>query len=402
MTSDRALPAPAQASESARWLNAFWICLAIVPLQAAFGEAFYKLHLGPIYLSELFVLVAWLTAAPAIVARRAFPNVPWLRWLLALSFGYLLYSLSADRELIWIVRQSSFILYASVGILSYVALSRYREGIPLDGLLKKLVWIGLGMLLFLRLPLFPPTNRDYVSTLILLIGYAAWIVRARSLGAKLLIGLTCTGLIATLNAHSSFMPGAALILMLTLFFQFPRLRPALLLLGLLAAVVGSGLNEQYSDANATWRYRYWHAVVTDSWDRGAFLLGKGFGIQYMPASAPDFEQLISQVSTVDMPMRDFQLMTVPPHNGLLTLLIYLGLPGVLLFLAPLALGFLRSMSPTAPPLLMTFTLACGGMLVLISTNQSFEFPYVAICYWLTYGGLLAALHDRPRPHTLPS
>lgn len=374
------------------WTTAFWLCAATVLGQAILGEAFYKAHVGPLFLSELAVLLGWLVVTPSILQRMALPRVPWLRMFLGLGFGYLVYSLVTDRQLYWILRQSCFILYASVASFSYVVFRRYRATLDLPRLFATLGVVGgLGMVVaFFRL-LHVKGNIDYTSTLLFLVGYAYWITRARTAPGKLLVGLAATGLVATFNGHSSFMPGAALILFLSLFLHFGALRMPLLVVGGIGAVVASGLNSQYSDANATWRYRYWHAILQDSWERGVFMLGKGFGVQYLPANAEEFEKIISQVSTIDMPDRAFQLMTVPPHNGMLTILIYLGLPGIVLFLAPLVIGLLRTVRRQASALSVTLVLALFGMLVLMMTNQSLEFPYVAICFWLVYGAYLASL-----------
>ncbi len=378
------------------WIVGFWILIGAAIGQAYFGEAFYKVHIGPLFLSELAVLAAWFGVAPGLAQRLALPNVPWLRLFIGLSFAYLVYSLVADRNAYWIIRQSVFIFYATVGCFSYVVFRYHRAQLPLRALFRGATAVGgIGMILSFLDVLPFGGNTDYTSTLMFLTGLAYWITRAPSLGAKIAIGAAGTALVAGFNGHSSFMPGAALILFLSMFLHFPAVRAPLVLMGAIVAVFASGANEQYSDANALWRYRYWHAILQDSWERGLFLLGKGFGVQYLPANAAEFEKIISQVSTIDMPDRAFQLMTVPPHNGLLTILIYIGLPGIVLFLAPMVLGLVGTLRRRASLLTTSFTLACWGMLVLMMTNQSLEFPYVAIYFWLVYGALLAC-HQEDR------
>lgn len=389
-----AQPVPATVLPGTPWLVGFWLLAATVLGQAALGETFYKAHVGPVFMSELAVLLAWFGVAPGLAQRLTLPRVPWLRLFLGLSFGYLVYSLIADRQPFWIIRQSVFILYATTACFSYVVFRCYRARLDLGRLFHCAGLVGgIGMVVsfFDLLPF--KGNTDYTSTLMFLAAQGFWITRARTLQAKLAIGVAATLLVGAVNGHSSFMPGAALILFLSLFLHFPVVRVPLVLVGAVGAIVATGLNSQYSDANALWRYRYWSAIVQDSWERGLFLFGKGFGVQYLPANAAEFEKIISQVSTIDMPDRAFQLMTVPPHNGLLTILIYLGLPGIVLFLAPMVLGALGTMRRRASELTVSLTLASWGMLVLMMTNQSLEFPYVAICFWLVYGALLACLQE---------
>lgn len=360
------------------WKFAFYLVCAAVLLQAVLGEYFYKL-----YLTEACIVLAWLIVGSKYFLRSSVPYIGSLYILGLLSVGYFFYSLLLGRELYWVVRQGAFILYASVAIIGFKQL-RYEPD-TLARVSRHMFYFGSIMMAVQHFVVPVPGHPYFTAFLIFMLGTAYWVVQEQRVRQKVVITLVAFFVSLATNEHTTFLIVPFAILWSTLFIQIPKYR---LFLGSVAGLtlaiiplVATGL----SDVNATWRYLYWLGVLQESWERGWFMIGKGFGTPYMPQSVEAFASLIDQVSGHEN--EDYQLMTVPPHNGLLTILIYVGLPGVVAFLFPYGqaarLALRKRMLYVDPTLLV----AAFAFLLLLASNQFVEVPYTATLFWLVYGGM---------------
>jgi len=389
-----------QFSMSGLWKSSFICLCAIVVLQSVIGAWFYKAPVGPIYMTELFIILSWIMVILAVISSGKFPNPVALVYLLLIAIFYLAYSIYAGHVYSWIFRQAAYILYASVGIISF-SFFNHRKFRQRANRAKHTFYHFMGggggaLLVFHKVWDVIPGHPGFTAYLVFLIGFSYWVYLGRSVLQKILIGVMGSLFVYLVKSHTVFVVTPFFIASIGIYFQFPKLRLieiVVLMLGIIGAIK---YLPGVTDHNATWRFVYWVDVVKASWDRGFLLLGKGFGIQYMEEGGIGFTRLIEQVTTAKN--KEYQLMTVPPHNGLLTTLIYIGLPGVLLLLWPVLLGVrlcIKNMLSAHTQILLSIILA---YLLLLSTNQFLEVPYAAVIFWLFYGALYAGIQqDRYRP-----
>lgn len=386
---------PFQPSLGVLWKSSFVSLCAIVVLQSVIGSWFYKVPIGSIYLTELFIILSWMLIIPVVILSGKFPNPLALICLLLITILYLAYSVYDGHEFSWVLRQAAYILYASVGVISFsffsqskFRLRRYQAGYNLYHFMGG--W-GIVLLVFHKVWGVMPGHPDFTAFLVFLIGFSCWVYLCRSVFHKILIGVMGSLFVSLVDSHTAFVMAPLLVAGISIYFQFPKLRfieIVVLILGIIGVV---NYLPGATDHNATWRFVYWADVIKASWDRGYLLLGKGFGVQYMEEGGVGFERLIDQVSAIKN--REYQLMTVPPHNGLLSTLIYVGLPGVFLLVWPVLLGVrlcIKNVLTAHAQILLVIVLT---YFFLLSTNQFLEVPYTAVIFWLVYGAFYAEIRQ---------
>jgi hypothetical protein len=350
--------------------------------QVVFGEMFYGL-----YLSEALLSLGWLLVFVPHLARAALPRLGVMSLFFLLCAGYLAFSFTQDRELYWIARQAAFVLYASAAVIAY-SYTRLN-GTWYKPLQRHLLAIGAVMMIFHKIVDFNQGHAFFLAYLIFLIGLAYWLTELNGVSKKVFLSLAGLVMSVVTNSHSAFAVTPLAIGGAVIFIQYPRYRMPMMMLGAVVIAVLAFNVDGFSDVNAIWRFLYWQGVVEESWGRGWFLLGRGFGLPFMPQDSEAFPRLITQVSVFWN--EHYQLMTVPPHNGILTILIYLGIFGVVSVLYPYFKAFrILLREPCSRELTFLF---CGsfGLLLLLSSNQFVEVPYNAIFYWLCHGVLVARL-----------
>ena len=370
----------------------FWVISSIIILQMTLGEWFYKSHIGPIYLTELFILIAWFIAIPEMIMKLRIPRASLLYPLLLLSLAYLVYSFLKGREAFWVFRQGAFLLYLSVAILSYKHVHRNYNVLHWDHIFRMSGIVGGLLYLFHGYTALVPLHPWSPTALVFFVGYSYWLVKAKSVLKKIIIGASCSLLIA-LFSNTSISVAPIFILWASLFIGHRRLRLLLVLSGLAAGVLAFAFLPGLTDGSAAWRYLMWLAVIMESWDRGFFLLGKGFGIQYIPSGFKSTEKLIWQATMGGE--QGFQLMSVHAHNGILNILIYLGIIGVLIFCYPLYKGGKMAVKRRLGYPGQVLLLCTCGYFVILCANQFLEAPYAGVTFWMIYGALMACFKVKP-------
>jgi hypothetical protein len=255
-------------------------------------------------------------------------------------------------------------------------------------------------MIFHKIVDFGQAHAFFSSYLLFLIGLSYSICRSNYLLNKILIAVFGIIFSAYTNTHTAFAAAPVIIFWVATFTRYRSFRGIHLWLSLVCLATVIGLIDGFTDANATWRFMYWASIIEDSWHRSLMLFGKGFGVQLMPEGSEYFPLLIQQVSGESN--RDYQLMAVPPHNGLLSILVYLGLIGLIAFLYPYfkaikVLFFNRRLDDN---FIMVFSTSIG-MLALLTTNQFIEVPYTAVIFWLVFGVMLTEIRTHQCTKTKP-
>jgi hypothetical protein len=254
-------------------------------------------------------------------------------------------------------------------------------------------------------------HTEFTALLLFLLGASYWIVKQKNPFLKMIVGSLCVLFSYLFSDHMSWVAAGITVMLAAFFIQYRKIR-IILMFGAIAGLVAAFFwLESFRDANAIWRYLYWKGVIKESWERSFFLFGQGFGITFLPEGDESFESLMDQVKRralvsqlhtvpphngiltslldkVRMGTPEYQLHTVPPHNGILTILIYLGLPGVILFLYPVWLGVCNALRGCLSLQGQVFLVSISALLVLLASNQFLEVPYTAVLFWLVYGGFL--------------
>lgn len=373
------------------WRLFFFVIVAIVILQVAFGSLFYKQKVLGIYPTELTIIIMWIMFLYVSALPMRVPRIPIsYSMLLALSLVYGVYSLGYNHPLIWVSRQLAFILYLSVAIVGYVYAKKLerscRWGVmfSMSGIIG-----GLALSIHKAFPvvLGPAVlgHTEFTALLLFLLGASYWIVKQKNPFLKMIVGSLCVLFSYLFSDHMSWVAAGITVMLAAFFIQYRKIR-IILMFGAIAGLVAAFFwLESFRDANAIWRYLYWKGVIKESWERSFFLLGQGFGITFLPEGDESFESLMDQVKRRALVS---QLHTVPPHNGILTILIYLGLPGVILFLYPVWLGVCNALRGCLSLQGQVFLVSISALLVLLASNQFLEVPYTAVLFWLVYGGFL--------------
>jgi hypothetical protein len=361
--------------------------IILILAQATFGEWFYKFNMFGVFPTELIVLILWAGIFFSFLKRPSFPKIPFYPFtaLTIIFLVYLLISFSLDREIYWVVRQSTIILYFSVSILSfyYCHLVKFTAGgLSLDKLANLFGIAGVVLLLLHHFTSFVPGRASFASFLMFITGVAYWINNIRGSHKQIIFGLVVLLFTSLVLEHTSWLLSIAIVLLTSLYLKGVKTRIVVSLLSIIILIGVVNLVAGLGDANAEWRYMYWVGVLEESWDLGFGLLGQGFGITYMPEGYEAFERLIEQVGAGKS---DYQLLTVPPHNSVLTILIYVGLPGVIVFFTPFIMAYMRIRRNSLTNKGKIVISIQVSMLFLLMSNQFLEVPYTSIIFWWFYG-----------------
>jgi hypothetical protein len=103
----------------------------------------------------------------------------------------------------------------------------------------------------------------------------------------------------------------------------------------------------------------------------------------MDPEFPHYDRLVRQIGETAGSERTW---SVPPHNSVMTLLLQVGLPGVVLFFWPIGRGVVREWGKAGPHIWASWI---AGVLVVLMTNQYLEVPYNAVLFWTGLGLWLA-------------
>jgi len=246
------------------------------------GEWFYKSRIGPIYLSELFILIAVLIVMPVLLMRLKIPRVTPIYLFILLSLVYLFYSLSQEREYRWIFRHAALFLYSTAAIISYVQTRRNYAVLNWDRIFSLFGIIGGIVLMFHSYTHFVPGHAWYPAALLFFVGYSFWIIRAKGVLKKVILAVGCAIFVARVIGNTAIIITPFVVLWFCLFIYYKRLRLFLVFTGVVGVVLSFILIEGLRDGNALWRYMYWMAIIQDSWESSWCLLGKGFGLPVVP------------------------------------------------------------------------------------------------------------------------
>lgn len=354
-------------------------------LNALMGQDFYKISVGPLYATELFIAIAFLFLFFSWLKSKVAVFDGYSAAYLMLMLGYLAKSYFDDRSLYWVARQSAICFYFLCYVIGYHFYSRFSYLCNRPVLYYFFGTIGVAVL-FLRI--MNPHMPEYPPFLFSVVGFSFFIVKVKKIIPCFFLTLLFSIFLYYATSHISFVATAWAIFMLAIILRYPGLvlvSPILIALSLMVLVL---VSDGLTDANATWRYIYWSSVIVDSWNSGYFFLGKGFGVQYLPESAAEFERLLGQVSGVDN--KEFQLMTVPTHNAILDMLVHLGLPGVLMLVYPFARAFLFVTKGEVGRYQRILFLVSTGMLFVGMGNQFLGVPYAAPYFWFFVGMMMAS------------
>jgi hypothetical protein len=364
------------------WRIGMHFVLTVIGGQVLMGEQFYG-----VFLSESLILCAWGAVLACYVYSLSLPRFGYMFMFLGLCVAYLTYSMIQQREIYWVFRQGAFMVYMSVAVIAFYYTRLYPDWYR--RWLASFAPVGALLMVFHKTFDFDQGHAFFTAYLLFLVGLSYWIVHARRIVFKVFVASIGVLLSLVTNEHTSFAAVPIIMFLAVIYVQYRSLRWIIFIFGLLGVVPLLLSVSGFADVNAVWRFMYWVGVLKESWENGWFLLGKGFGVQYMPEGSESFITLIDQVSRPEN--REYQLMTVPPHNGVLTILIYLGLFGVILFIYPYIKIAGRLLQHNAPIDSVVVFTAALGLLALLMSNQFVEVPYTAVIYWIVYGVMLTKI-----------
>lgn len=358
------------------------IVVAILLLQSTLGELFYKANFFGIYGSELLLLISMCITVLYISTSAKIPRALDLISILLIAVGYLIYSIAyCQRDFIWIARQFAVFVYFSTSILGFWFAIKNHNKLDWNSVFIVVGIYGLTMtVLHIMFPVFPG-HPGYVSYLMALIGYSPALYRCKGVLSNIIFSAFALSL-SSLIGSTGFIVAPLIISAAVWFLKYPRLRMGLIVTSLLIASILPFSMSGLSDGNAVWRFIYWFDILESSFERGYFLVGNGFGAPFMSEAGENFERIISQVSGREN--RDYQLMTVPPHNGVLTFLHLVGIIPVII-LGRAVLKMLATAKKTDLSYYHAlFSTLCGYLIIFVSTQMSVT-PYGAIIFWLIFG-----------------
>lgn len=378
-----------------------------------FGKAFTKFQvIGPLYLHDAVLLLITLLALNRgrLVSRF---NSIWL--LLAIAFGYLLYSILTYHLpgpiLLMAFRQFSIFLYMGCAFITFNAVIRTKEDLWKPILLIK--WISVlsvmlqcGLLIYGKLfvpdfSLFGEGDYNYYSPLAVFgfITYGAMAAAYEKGFASRWMKLLLALFLSTTSGHSSAFLAIFVIILVQFFVRIKPLQRFIALAFCLGAVLALEFLPEFHDVNASWRLLYWqhvaHNVVHDHY----MILGNGFGVPFMTY---DFALYLNDALHSPIMIDELYPMArylSPPHNSLLTICFHVGLLPALLLLIPIRRLFaqimLRSSSPDAYINFLVFSLT--GCFVWVMFNVILELPHSATFFWLVFLTTAYALKMRNTP-----
>ena len=432
-------PLAARASRAGLSLGSLYLRLLTVLLAgyALAGKGFAYLGLGPVYLGEI-ALALGLAIVLASGAWRRVPRSPALVLLLAfMALGFV-------RTLPGVVEHGADALRDAVlwayGLFAVVVaclltsrprrlawlLARYARFVKLF-LLAAPVLLLLQASLGDALPRVPGSDVGVVQ-----LKESDVLTQLAGVAGSQLLGLAATPwwslpvLLASVGALSVYSRGAMLAFCAALGF-LAAMRPlrrrlwvavlALLIAVPVLSVADTGMivkgrevstrqildnwasvfahGSSYALGGTTaWRLRWWSKIVDDTARGPYFWTGRGFGLNLATAHGFDVDARRSLRS---------------PHNGHLTVLARMGVPGALLWaslqlawLGEMLAAYRRSRSGSRWPRLFLLLTACWvAHLVNASFDVYLEGPMGGIWFWTIFGvGLAAARIQRRQPAAL--
>lgn len=350
-------------------LNYITIIL-IVFGQMTLGALFYKS-----FLTEAFILAS---ALFLVVSVFAFPYIRvnyYLSGFIFLGIIYVIYSVFvAEADSYWIARHGVILLYALAAVpFLQNKIPKAKLYYVYAALLCALVFSYLGWLI--------PGHANFVAFQVCIVLLCVLYGRVKMPIFYVTYIFVAVILFSTneqtLLRLVVFMPIVIIKFVKTNVTN--RMAFALLVLPLLTIAII--LDGGAADYNAVWRYLYWINVLKYNLTENYVILGNGFGGPFILKEYDNYELLISQVSWSQN--RTFQELSVPPHNAVLTLLHFMGLPGVLLVCIPVLKCFLRSVRERV---VHGRDIALFCMCIIALNNQFIIVPYCAVLFWALWGG----------------
>ena len=305
------------------------LIILIVLGQMSLGALFYKS-----FFTEALMLVLVLSM---FLSVYIYPHIRlnyYFFGFLVCGLIYVLYSLLlTDADSYWIARHGVVLLYA----LAAIPFLKYK--IPK----VKLAYVYIALicaLFFSYVGWLIPGHANFVAFQVCIVLLCILYERVQASSFYLTYVLVAFVLLLTneqtLLILVIFMP-FVIIQFVKMNFVF-RLLSGLVFIPLLSIAIV--LDGGAGDYNAIWRYLYWFDVIKYNVTENYLIFGNGFGGPFILKEYDNYEVLISQVSWSQN--RAYQELSVPPHNAVLTLLHFMGLPGVLLVLVPVLKCALRS------------------------------------------------------------
>jgi hypothetical protein len=358
------------------------ILLALIFGLSTLGEILYNRFLSEAAL--LLVLLAFLIRTLTTVRIVV---LPWYVWLFAAYGGvYLAASFGLDRDTYYIVRQGVLMLYflALPLTVAVTAGSPYR----VERLYAGFVVIALFSLFAAVLWRHFYGIATNTSGMMLLVMEAYMLQKTRSLAAQVAIGVGFALSLLYLTLHSSHFLAALAVFVVYRVMLKPRESFAWLVLSVIGGWALFTYEPSFTDGNAFMRLVLWESYIERSWDHGYLLLGEGFGLQLVPE---EHAWLVALQLVNKSRELDWMLMVTPPHNTFLLVLRYVGLPGLLLMLAPVFYIY-RSLGERAvrqDDKLRVLVPAFSGSIVIGFFNQFLGAPYYSVPFFVLLGLIYA-------------
>ncbi len=409
----------------------------LVAGSAAFNRDFSKLRVGPLYITELCMVVLGLTLSVLVVQKRAnsLPEGKDARWILYLVIAYVVYGTlrlgvelvsGASAGMLAILRNFAVIYYAWFAMIGWLAVQRSGTRTMIRYLLASMVLAStttsLGTVVAYAMGIEAPASDPTLDASVIIHGQAA--------AFAMLSILILTNLLRHPAAVDHKLPRIFLVIALLLnvvYLFMSGHRSAVLgcVAGATMMAVGSkdGLGSRtrlrwialvitfgwvvwqllashlidisqkfqtlgapLEEINAAWRAAFWLAVLL-LW-RTAPLFGVGF--------SHDFYD--------EEPLHRIDAEHYDPHNSYLAILARSGAIGLLLLAAAsllfvwLMVKLVRRSKSQETVLLASCLLTCFvALATFASANVTLEFPYHALFFWL-FIGLGVALADSERGH----
>ena len=351
-------------------------------LCVAFKESFYRIGIGGVTISEMVVILTILYGLffrPYVFLDFLFKDKAILFFILALV--YLVYSfLHDERQAYYILRQSAPVMYFLFLPVAGFVLCNYLYQI--QNYTRYVITLSILLsAALLSSTIIKGGNIDGAIILAMLLFLISSITTVESYLTKICL-ISITLLSAVMANHA----GHTLAMLLFFFAVFlNEIRKYIVPFLLLAAValllsLPIILNiSEIADANALWRYYYWTDVTSYLFDKGFWLVGDGYGIEYINREFEHFFVLVSQIGTLEG--YQYRILTTPTHNSFLNIFYHLGLPGLIFISA-----FLFKLSVRVYSYGQFVDL---GLLIAVSaimfTHNAIELPYMASPIMISVG-----------------
>lgn len=356
-------------------------------LHVLFGHGFSKLAFAPnIYVNDIMVGVISLFA---LYRTRHHLHDKWILGLFALAILWFIASIFIKDQIVLVFRQFALIYYMICGYLITRFIFSLKEGVQV----MKILLFGVASITFIiqfiylsRILILGEMNwskdKFYFSPMIipgLLVFGSVVLNQLKKWYAWILFPITLV-LIRSANHDSSDL---AIILVIAMYFwlklnrQFKWISIFIIGTALISLIL---LYPNFSNNTSMWRLEYWHFVWENAWDNYHFLIGNGFGINYL--SIEQFEHLeqIISVRYNNETMEEI-IKRVPPHNSFISFFIHLGMIGFGLLFYKFFITTKNALTTTTKDGNLFLQLFLG-MVVWCSFNVILELPHSSIYIWL--------------------